>query len=202
MPTFRITNLASGVTLGDYAGTDYADAYRAMLNDAGALPACLTTLRGEAREHGDEAQADLCTAALAGNADAIRACLLVVLDTGAGRDLRIEAMPPTPTDNALIVLHDARPAGWILAPLAAGPRLGIIDNGQREWGIRAVACVNACAGMADPAADIAAMRATMRGVITMLEDYADGRDPASNDYIACTNLRAALALLGTVTEED
>lgn len=90
MPIFRISNLASGATLGDYAGTDYADAYRAMLDDAGALPACLTTLRDEAREHNDEAQADLCTAALAGDTDAIRACLAVMLDTGAGRDLRIE----------------------------------------------------------------------------------------------------------------
>lgn len=38
--------------------------------------------------------------------------------------------------------------------------------------------------------------ATMRGVATMLEDYGDGRDPASNDYIAVGNLRAAILALG------
>lgn len=37
---------------------------------------------------------------------------------------------------------------------------------------------------------------TMRGVATMLEDYGDGRDPASNDYIAVVNLRAAILALG------
>lgn len=49
-------------------------------------------------------------------------------------------------------------------------------NGQLtnlEWSLRdrAIACVNACAGMADPAKEIAAMREAIREAGAALDDY-------------------------------
>lgn len=43
-------------------------------------------------------------------------------------------------------------------------------NDRRD---RIIACINACAGMADPAAEIAAMREAIRQAIPYLEDHQD-----------------------------
>ena len=95
-------------------------------------------------------------------------------------------------DNGIACIHDAHGKHFA--------NFRDLRDGARGFdAARAVECVNACEGIADPAAALAEVRATMRGVLTMLEDCADGRDPASNDYIACQNLRAVLALLDPST---
>lgn len=61
--------------------------------------------------------------------------------------------------------------------------------GSVEDGDRIVACVNACEGIADPAAALAEIRATMSAVL----DYLDG---VNIHNLLTARARAALALLG------
>ena len=46
----------------------------------------IAQLRAEAAQHGDDAQVELCNAALEGNAEALTACLAVAADAEAQKD--------------------------------------------------------------------------------------------------------------------
>jgi hypothetical protein len=68
------------------------------------------------------------------------------------------------------------------ARTASGYDHGFLDTFQK----RAIACVNACAGMADPAAEIAAMREAIREADGALKEL-------RNFYLDCTGLPACAA---------
>jgi hypothetical protein len=120
--------------------------------------------------------------------DAVRAGYATGTFDLDGRAVFVAGDFPTTDPGALIVLRDARPNGWILGPLAAGPRIGLVDNGQRDWGVRIVQCVNACAGMDNPAAVLAEVRAALTDARDRLAGMTGVPDPLPR-------VRAALALL-------
>lgn len=86
-------------------------------------------------------------------------------------------------------MHTKEP--WILDGLsikdAAGN--GLVDPAVKAEIVhankaRAVACVNACAGMSDPAADIAAMRDALEEAINWAEGYTLGRLMDMPEFVA------------------
>lgn len=57
---------------------------------------------------------------------------------------------------------------------------------------RVAACVNACAGMADPSAEIQAMRVAIKEIYAEADAYADGASDASTHDKFCNEIAAKL----------
>ena len=100
-------------------------------------------------------------------------------------------MTPTPTPD---YGEPWRPAFRNSARTANGYDHGFMDTYQS----RAIACVNACAGMADPEKEIAAMREAIREAVICLKYIA--RD-ADTDWDARDEARQALTKLQPYTTE-
>jgi hypothetical protein len=67
-------------------------------------------------------------------------------------------------------------------------------RGFHEWKQRdrAIECVNACAGMTDPSAEIQAMREAIKEIYAEADAYADGASDASAHDKFCNEIAAKL----------
>ena len=102
--------------------------------------------------------------------------------------------------EGISIAHEIAPHCGKLIPLAEAKFwLSAKEPDARETAHanahRIVACVNACAGMADPAAEIAALRVALEIAATTLETVWKERDP-KNIAAKCASQRARTALKG------
>lgn len=63
---------------------------------------------------------------------------------------------------------------------------------KQPYRARAIQCVNACAGMADPSAEIQAMRVAIKEIYAEADAYADGASDASTHDKFCNEIAAKL----------
>lgn len=95
-------------------------------------------------------------------------------------------------------MSEHSPRGWCLT--SGGKRIANIpdapevsENEQADNAARIVACVNACAGMHDPAAEIACLRGRSDGIPAMCAEVETLRAALASARHSVAQLRAALA---------
>lgn len=95
MSQYRITG-GAGVEMGTYEGDTREAAYRAMIEDAGAMCERVQALSDESGQAGDLGMVAVCDRALGGDSEAIAACVGVMLaaqDADADGGVRVTEIP-------------------------------------------------------------------------------------------------------------